>query len=59
MACEPEKPMCVHVFPASEDLYTPSPGMMLPRMQDSPMPMKMTSGFDSETATAPTDALLI
>src|SRR3954471_19258569 len=26
-------------------------------MHDSPMPMKTTSGFDSETATAPTDAL--
>ena len=59
IACEPEKPMCVHVLPASVDLYTPSPGMMLPRMQASPMPMKTTSGFDSETATAPTDALLI
>ncbi len=33
--------------------------MMLPRMHDSPMPMKTMSGFDSETATAPTDALLI
>src|SRR4051794_13581113 len=33
--------------------------MMLPRMHDSPIPMKTTSGFDSETATAPTDELLI
>ena len=33
--------------------------MMLPRMHDSPMPMKTTSGFDSETATAPTEELLI
>src|SRR6478672_9140474 len=32
--------------------------MMLPRMQASPIPMYTTSGFDSETATAPTDALL-
>src|SRR5215207_4555423 len=32
--------------------------MMLPRMHDSPMPMYTTSGFDSEPATAPTDALL-
>ena len=29
--------------------------MMLPRMQASPMPMKTMSGFDSDTATAPTD----
>src|SRR5215207_7349506 len=33
--------------------------MMLPRMQDSPMPIQTTSGFDSETATAPTDELVI
>src|SRR5689334_13163677 len=31
--------------------------MMLPRMHDSPIPMYTTSGLDSETATAPTDAL--
>jgi hypothetical protein len=33
--------------------------MMLPRMHDSPMPIQTTSGLDSETATAPTDALVI
>src|SRR5882724_11910497 len=33
--------------------------MMLPRMHDSPMPMKTRSGRDSATATAPTDELLI
>src|SRR5205809_6730161 len=33
--------------------------MMLPRMHASPMPMYTTSGLDSETATAPTDELLI
>ena len=33
--------------------------MMLPRIADSPIPMKTRSGFDSLTATAPTDALLI
>src|SRR5262252_4689732 len=33
--------------------------MMLPRMHDSPMPMKTSSGRVSETATAPTDELLI
>src|SRR4030095_8461097 len=59
MASEALKPTCVQVLPASTDLYTPSPGMMLPRMHDSPIPMNTTSGFDSETATAPTDALLI
>src|SRR6185436_15751334 len=32
---------------------------MLPRMHDSPMPMNSTSGEDSDTATAPTDELLI
>ena len=32
--------------------------MMLPRMHDSPMPMKTTSGFDSDTSTAPTDELV-
>src|SRR5690242_3413158 len=57
IACESEKPACTHVLPASVDLYTPSPGMMLPRMHASPMPMKTTSGFDSDTATAPTDEL--
>src|SRR5215468_5411593 len=33
--------------------------MMLPRMHDSPMPMKTVSGRDSETATAPTEELPI
>src|SRR4051812_9167228 len=33
--------------------------MMLPRMHVSPVPMKTRSGFDSLTATAPTDALWI
>ena len=32
-------PMCFHVLPASVDLYTPSPCMMLPRSSVSPMPM--------------------
>src|SRR4249920_38602 len=59
MASELRKPTCVQVLPASVDLYTPSPGMMLPRMHDSPMPMYTTSGFESDTATAPTDELLI
>src|SRR6185295_421053 len=59
IASELAKPMCVHVFPASVDLYIPSPGMMLPRMHDSPMPMNTMSGLDSDTATAPTDELLI
>src|SRR5689334_21362076 len=59
IACDSRNPTCVHVLPASADLYTPSPGMMLPRMHDSPMPMKTTSGCDSETATAPTDELPI
>src|SRR6185369_6601768 len=59
MASELRKPTCVQVFPASVDLYTPSPGMMLPRMHDSPIPMYTTSGFESATATAPTDELLI
>src|SRR6478609_844309 len=59
IASEFLKPTCFHVLPASLDLYTPSPGMMLPRMHDSPMPMNTTSGFDSDTATAPTDELLI
>ena len=59
IACDWPKPMCVHVLPASVDLYRPSPGRMLPRMHDSPIPRKMTLGFDSATATAPTDELLI
>src|SRR5205823_2937498 len=33
--------------------------MMLPRMHDSPVPTKTMSGVDSETATAPTDELVI
>src|SRR5437660_11141521 len=59
IASEPVKPTCVQVLPASADLYTPSPGMMLPRMHDSPVPMNTMSGFDSETATAPTEELVI
>src|SRR6476619_4345741 len=59
MASEFLKPTCVQVFPASVDLYTPSPGRMSPRMQASPVPTKITSGFDSATATAPTEALVI
>src|ERR1041384_367064 len=59
MASEFWKPTCVHVLPASVDLYTPSPGMMLPRMHDSPIPMNTMFGSDSATATAPTEALLI
>src|SRR3954463_12748717 len=57
MASELPKPTCVHVLPASVDLYTPSPGRMLPRMHDSPIPIQTTSGFVSDTATAPTEAL--
>src|SRR6476619_2543554 len=53
----PSNPTCVQVLPASVDLSTPSPAMLLPRMHDSPIPMYTTSGFDSDTATAPTDAL--
>ena len=37
----------------------PSPGMMLPRIALSPVPMYTTSGWLSLTATAPTDALVI
>src|SRR5687767_837615 len=59
IASDAPKPTCVHFFPASVDLYTPSPGRMLRRMHDSPMPMNTTSGLDSDTATAPTDELLI
>src|SRR5688572_18259819 len=59
IASTPAKPTCVHVFPPSPLRYTPSPGMMLPRMQLSPIPMYTTSGFDSLTATAPTEALRI
>src|SRR4029077_1035177 len=59
MASELRKPTWVQVFPASVDLYTPSPRLMLPRMHDSPMPIYTTSGFESDTATAPTDELLI
>ena len=33
--------------------------MMLPRIADSPMPMKTRSGLDSLTATAPTEADVI
>src|SRR6186997_143681 len=33
--------------------------MMLPRMQDSPIPIHTTSGFESDTATAPTEELVI
>src|SRR5437763_4380178 len=59
IASEAVKPTRVHVLPASAVLYTPSPGMMLPRMHDSPVPMKTTSGRDSETATAPIEELVI
>src|SRR5262249_36253180 len=59
IACDSPKPTNDQVLPASVDLYTPSPGMMLPRMQASPMPMNTMSGLLSETATAPTDELLI
>src|SRR6185436_20878009 len=33
--------------------------MMLPRMQDSPIPIQTTLGFASDTATAPTEELVI
>src|SRR5688500_5929325 len=59
MFSDAAKPTFVQVFPASTDLYTPSPGMMLPRMHVSPIPMYTMSGLLSLTATAPTDALLI
>src|SRR5262249_30028736 len=58
IASELWKPTCGHVLPASVQRVTTSPGMMLPRMHDSPMPISTRSGFDSETATAPTDALV-
>jgi hypothetical protein len=56
--CDSEKPTWVHVRPASVLRYTPSPGMMFPRMHVSPIPMNTRSGLVSLTATAPTDALL-
>ena len=59
MASDSENPTCSHVSPASRLRYTPSPGMMLPRMQVSPVPMKTRSGSVSETATAPTEADVI
>ena len=59
IASDSENPTCVHVFPASVDLYTPSPGSMLPRMQASPIPMNRMSGFVRATAIAPTDELRI
>src|ERR1035437_2894868 len=59
IASEFPKPTFVQVFPASVDLYTPSPGWMSPRMHDSPMPMKTTFGSVALTATAPTDELWI
>ena len=59
MFCASLKPMCFHDLPASVDLYMPSPGMMLPRMHDSPVPMNTMSGLLSATATAPTEALVI
>ena len=55
MALDSARPECVQVFPPSADLYTPSPWMMLPRSWTSPIPTYTTSGFDSATATAPTD----
>src|SRR6185436_17110691 len=33
--------------------------MMLPRMQDSPMPIHTVSGLESDTATAPTEELVM
>src|SRR3954468_22254267 len=59
MACDASNPTCAQVFPASVDLYTPSPGWILPRMHASPIPMNTMSGFDSDTASAPTDELWI
>ncbi|OYV67161.1 MAG: hypothetical protein B7Z72_10095 [Gemmatimonadetes bacterium 21-71-4] len=37
----------------------PSPGMMLPRISHSPVPMITSLGSVSETPTAPTEALVI
>src|SRR5438046_4063181 len=59
IACDSANPTWVQDFPPSVLRYTPSPGMMLPRMQASPIPMKTTSGLLSLTATAPTEAVRI
>src|SRR6266550_2647144 len=57
IACDSANPTWVQDFPPSVLRYTPSPGMMLPRMQASPIPMKTTSGLLSLTATSPTAAV--
>ncbi len=50
------RPRCVHVFPASVDLYIPLPYEICDRMSDSPVPTYTTFAFDGATATAPIDA---
>ena len=47
--------MCVHVRPASADLYDPSPEYELRALYDSPVPTQTTFGADGATATAPID----
>ena len=47
--------MLVQVFPASSNLYTPSPCEMLQRMQASPVPTYKMFGSDAATATLPID----
>ena len=59
MPCESLNPTCSHVSPASRLRYTPSPGRMFPRIQVSPVPMKIRSGLVSLTSTAPTEDELI
>jgi hypothetical protein len=38
MCCESARPMCVHVLPASVDLYIPLPNPTESRSDDSPLP---------------------
>src|SRR5205085_7480331 len=56
MCCVSSRPRCVHVLPASVDLYMPLPKPTESRSVDSPLPTYTTSGFDGATASAPIDA---
>src|SRR5438094_778202 len=55
--CESFSPMFFQVLPPSADLYTPSPHEALLRALASPVPTHTTSGFDADTATAPSETV--
>src|SRR5258705_2984931 len=55
--CTLSNPTCVHVLPASVDLYMPLPTERSGRSNPSPLPTYNTFGLDGETTISPIEPI--